>query len=36
MAIFKNTSSTQTATVAITVTGDIGALGMGYEQNTKK
>ena len=32
-AIFKNTSSTVPATVAIKVTGDIGALGMTYEQN---
>ena len=31
-AIFKNTSSTVPATVAIKVTGDIGALGMTYEQ----
>ncbi len=36
MAIFKNTSSTQTATVAIEVTGDIGALGMGYERNSTR
>jgi hypothetical protein len=36
MAIFKNSSSTQTATVAIKVTGDIGALGMGYERNPQR
>ncbi len=36
MAIFMNTSSTRPATVAIKVTGDIGALGMSYEQNTKR
>ena len=35
MAIFMNTSSTRTATVAIKVTGDISALGMGYEPNPK-
>jgi len=35
-AIFKNTSSTQTATVSIKVTGDINALGMRYEQNVKQ
>ena len=34
-AIFMNTSSTRAATVAIKVTGDVGALGMGYEQNPK-
>ena len=34
-AIFMNTSSTRSATVAIKVTGDIGALGMGYEQNPR-
>jgi hypothetical protein len=33
MAVFMNTSSTQSAIVAIKVTGDIGTLGMGYEQN---
>ena len=32
-AIFRNTSSTVPATVAIKVTGDIGALGMTYEVN---
>jgi hypothetical protein len=36
MAIFMNTSVTKTATVAIKVTGDIGSLGMGYEQNPKR
>jgi hypothetical protein len=35
MAVFRNTSLTKTATVAIKVTGDIGALGMGYEVNPK-
>ena len=34
-AIFMNTSSTRSATVAIKVTGDVGALGMGYEQNAR-
>jgi len=32
-AVFKNTSSTASATVAIKVTGDIGSLGMTYELN---
>lgn len=36
MAVFRNTSRTETAKVAITVTGDIGALGMGYEANSKR
>lgn len=36
MAVFMNTSSTAKATVAIKVTGDIGALGMGYEANAKR
>ncbi len=35
MAIFKNTSTTATASVAINVTGDIGALGMTSERNPK-
>lgn len=35
-AIFMNTSSSQTATVAITVTGDVGALGMRYEVSPKR
>ena len=34
MAVFRNTSATETATVAIKVTGDVGALGMGYEVNS--
>ena len=34
-AVFKNTSPTRVATVAIRVTGDIGALGMGYESDAK-
>jgi hypothetical protein len=36
MAVFMNTSSTRTATVAIKVTGDVRALGMGYESNSKR
>lgn len=36
MAIFMNTSTTLPATVAIKVTGDIGSLGMGYEQNSNR
>ncbi len=36
MAVFMNTSLTQTATVAIKVTGDVGSLGMGYEVNPKR
>jgi lipoprotein-anchoring transpeptidase ErfK/SrfK len=35
-AVFQNTSSTQTATVVITVTGDVGALGMVYEPNPER
>lgn len=35
MAVFMNTSRTQTATVAIKVTGDVRTLGMGYEVNPK-
>ena len=35
-AIFKNTSSTVDATVTITVTGDVGALGMTYEANSAR
>ncbi len=34
-AVFRNSSSTVPATVAIKVTGDISALGMRYEQNPK-
>jgi len=36
MAVFMNTSMTQTATVAIKVTGDISSLSMSYEQNPKR
>ena len=36
MAVFMNTSLTKDATVAIKVTGDVRALGMGYEVNTKR
>lgn len=36
MAVFMNTSSAAQATVAIKVTGDIGALGMAYEANVKR
>ncbi len=36
MAVFMNTSLTRTATVAIKVTGDVGALGMGYEVNPQR
>ena len=36
MAVFKNTSSTSKASVAITITGDIAALGMRYEKNAKR
>lgn len=36
MAVFMNTSLTQTATVAINVTGDVRSLGMGYEVNPKR
>jgi hypothetical protein len=35
-AIFMNTSSSRNATVNIKVTGDIGALGMRYENNAKR
>lgn len=35
-AIFMNTSRTQVASVAITVTGDINGLDMRYEQNAKR
>ncbi len=36
MAVFKNTSSIVQASVAITVTGDIAALGMRYEKNATR
>jgi hypothetical protein len=35
VAIFKNMSTNQSATVAIKVTGDVGGLGMTYEANAK-
>lgn len=36
MAVFKNTSASRTATVAIKVTGDISSLGMSYEPNARR
>jgi hypothetical protein len=36
MAVFMNTSATRAAIVAIKVTGDVAALGMGYELNQKR